>query len=170
MTTTVIATTKAPSRLSQFARSRWSWALLVVVAAVALSVGSVHQTAPDAAARSAYLDSIIKCPSCDDLSIAESDAGVAAALRAEVRQRVARGWSDERIERFVVAQYGPDEILSPSSDLPWLIPLLVGAVAVLAIGSALVRTRLRRRRRASAEEEALVEAAMRHLKEAPWAT
>jgi cytochrome c-type biogenesis protein CcmH len=172
MTTTSAAISKSPvvSRLSRLAVSRWAWALLVVVATVTLSLGSIHHQPADASSRAAYLDSIIKCPSCDDLSIAQSDAGVAAGLRHEVRQMIARGWSNDRIEQFVVSQYGSDEILTPSSDLAWLIPLIAGSLAFAAIGGALVRARLRRHRRASAEEEALVEAALRHLQETPWTT
>lgn len=167
MTASAISNT---SRLSRVVASRWAWALLFVVAVVALTFGSVHRPAPDATARVVYLDSIIKCPSCDNLSIAQSDAGVAVALRREVRQLVDRGWANARIEQFVVGQYGPDEILAPSSDLVWLIPIIVGGLAAVALGSGLLRARLQRRRRASAEEEALVEAALRHLRETPWAT
>ena len=116
------------------------------------------------------MDSIIKCPSCDDLSIAQSDAGVATALRREVRGLVDRGFSNQRIEQEVVEQYGSDEILAPSSDLAWLIPVVVVSLAVIAVLSGFARARLRRRKRASADEEELVAAAMRHLKETPWAT
>jgi cytochrome c-type biogenesis protein CcmH len=170
MTTTAITERPFPARLSHLAASRRVWALLVVLAAAALSFGSIHRQAPSATARAGYLDSIIKCPSCDDLSIAQSDAGVAAGLRREVRHLVSSGWSDDRIEKFVVAQYGADEILAPSSDLAWLIPLIVGSLAALAIGAAFGRARLRRHRGTSAEEEALVEAAMRHLQGTRWPT
>lgn len=170
MTTTAIPNGTSASRLSQIAQNRWTWALLFLVAVIALTIGSVHRPAPSNTARAAYLDSVIKCPSCQDLSIAQSDAGVATALRGEVRRLVARGWSNQRIERFVVAQYGSDEILAPSSDLAWLVPLVIGGMAAFGIGVGFVRSRLRRRRHASADEEELVQAAMRHLKETPWAT
>lgn len=170
MTSTAVSTSSARSPLVAVATSRWAWALLLVVAAIALSIGSVHRQAPSAAARAAYLDSIIKCPSCEDLSIAQSDAGVAVALRREVRGFVDRGWSNQRIETEVVGQYGSDEILAPSSDLAWLIPLVVLGLAAIVVVSGFARRRLLRRRRASTDEEELVEAAMRHLKEAPWAT
>lgn len=156
---------RAPGRIGGFAKSWWAWGLLVLIAAAALSLGSMHASAPSAQQRAAYLDSIIKCPSCDNLSIAQSDAGVAAALRREVRHLVGRGWSNERIESAVVAQYGSNEILAPSSDLVWVIPLVIGGLAASAIVFALGRSRVTRRKVASADEERLVEAAIRHLEE-----
>ncbi len=170
MTTRAIPNGPSVSTLSRIAQNRWAWAVLFLVAVTALTIGSVHRPPPSDAARAASLDSVIKCPSCQDLSIAQSDAGVATALRGEVRRLVDRGWSNQRIERFVVAQYGSDEILAPSSNFPWLVPLVIGGLAAFAVGIGLVRARLQRRRRASADEEELVEAAMRHLKETPWAT
>ncbi|MGA8295864.1 MAG: cytochrome c-type biogenesis protein CcmH [Acidimicrobiales bacterium] len=170
MTTAAISSPTRSTGFARLAASRWAWAILVIVAAAALSFGSVHSRSAGVSARTAYLDSVIKCPSCEDVSIAQSDAGVATALRAEVRRLVERGWSDQRIEEMVVAQYGAGEILAPSSDLAWLIPLVVGAFAAAAIGVGLLRSRKRRGARASAEEEELVAAAMRHLEENPWAT
>jgi cytochrome c-type biogenesis protein CcmH len=158
------------ARLSRLAVSRAGWALLALVAAAALSVGSIHSGTPSARQRASYLDSVIKCPSCEDLSIAQSDAGVALALRAEVRRLVGRGWSDQRIEQAVVAQYGPGEILTPSSELAWIIPLAVGGVAAIGVSYGLARARRRRRTRATDEEERLVQAAMRDLEDSPWAT
>lgn len=165
MTTLAIKQRPAKSVWTRPLASRSAWAALFLVAAIALTIGSVHHRPPDAAGRAAYLDSIIKCPSCDDLSIAQSDAGVAVALRREVREFVDRGWSNGRVEQFVVAQYGSNELLAPSSDLAWLIPLVVGALAVFAVAAALVRARLRRRKQPGAEDEEVVEAAMRHLRE-----
>ena len=63
-------------------RARWSSLLARLAGLVArwspsfaLGIGSVHpRRQPSTAARIAYLDSVIKCPSCIDLSIAQSDA------------------------------------------------------------------------------------------------
>lgn len=166
-----VATALAAStwaRLSRVAGSRIGWAVLLVVAATALALGSIHSGPQNARQRGAYLDSVIKCPSCEDLSIAQSDAGVAQALRSEVRRLVARGWSDQRIEQAVVAQYGADEILTPSSELPWVIPLAVGGAAAIGVAYGLARSLRRRRLRSTEDEERLVQAAMRHLEDSSW--
>jgi len=116
--------------------SRPAWVLVAVVAVVALAVGSVHSRGPTAATRIARLDSLIKCPSCVDLSIAQSDAPIAVALRADVAAWVHEGLSDSTIERLVVTRFGPQVLLVPTGSgadvLLWVVPiLLVGGGGVL---------------------------------------
>jgi cytochrome c-type biogenesis protein CcmH len=110
--------------------------LLAVVAVVALAIGSVHSPGPTAATRIARLDSLIKCPSCVDLSIAQSDAPIAVALRADVAAWVHEGRSDPTIEQLVVTRFGPQVLLVPTGSgadvLLWVVPiLLVGGGGVL---------------------------------------
>ena len=96
--------------------SRLGWLAVAVVAVVALGVGSVHPSQPGAAERISHLDSLIKCPSCVDLSIAQSDAAIAVGLRAEVAAWVHQGLSDSRIEQLVVARFGEQALLVPSGS------------------------------------------------------
>jgi cytochrome c-type biogenesis protein CcmH len=126
--------------------SRPAWVLVAVVAIIALAVGSVHPRGPSAATRIAQLDSVIKCPSCVDLSIAQSDAPIAVALRGDVAGWVHGGLSDARIEQLVVARFGEEVLLVPSGSgadvLLWVLPtVLVGG------GGALLGVYLWRRRR-----------------------
>jgi len=116
--------------------SRPAWLVAAVVAVVALGIGSVHPQAPSATARIAQLDSVIKCPSCIDLSIAQSDAPIAVALRVEVAAWVHAGLSDARIEQLVVARFGEQVLLVPTGSgvdvLLWVVPAsLVGGSGVL---------------------------------------
>jgi cytochrome c-type biogenesis protein CcmH len=126
--------------------SRPAWLLVVVVAAVALGVGSVHSGQTSSAARIAHLDSVIKCPSCIDLSIAQSDAPIAVGLRAEVAAWVHEGLSDTRIEQLVVARFGEQVLLVPSGSsadvLLWAVP-----VGVVGLAGVLLAMYLWRRRR-----------------------
>jgi cytochrome c-type biogenesis protein CcmH/NrfF len=85
--------------------SRASWALLGLVAVVLLVIGSINPPSSAASARIARLDSIIKCPACEDLSIAESDAPTSVTLRNEVATWVHAGWTDQRIEQVVMLLY-----------------------------------------------------------------
>ncbi len=138
----------------------WSWVLLAAVVATSLAVGSVHAAPETRAARISYLESVIKCPVCDNISIAQSDAQQAQDLRARVVQLVDAGSSDQAVERYVVAQFGTDELLRPTSPVIWLLPIVGGALAVAGLFVALLR---RRRMDASsvivAADEALVAAA-----------
>jgi len=129
--------------------SRVGWLIVAVVAVVALAVGSVHTSQPSAALRISHLDSLIKCPSCVDLSIAQSDAPIAVGLRAEVAAWVHQGLSDARIEQLVVARFGARVLLVPSGTgvdfLLWAAP-----ISVLGLSGVLLAGYLWRRRRLEA--------------------
>jgi len=127
--------------------SRLGWLTVAVVAVFALAVGSVHSNQPSSAARISHLDSLIKCPSCVDLSIAQSDAPIAVGLRAEVATWVHQGLSDARIEQLVVARFGEQALLVPSGTgtdlLLWAVPVsILGAAGVLLAGYLWRRRRL----------------------------
>ncbi len=130
----------------RFLASRPAWVLVAIVAVAALGIGSVHSAGPGSAARISYLDSIIKCPSCVDLSIGQSDAPVAVALRAEVAAWVHEGLSDARVEQLVVARFGERVLLVPTGSsadlLLWIVP-----IAVVGGGAVLLTVYLWRRRR-----------------------
>jgi cytochrome c-type biogenesis protein CcmH len=125
--------------------SRPAWVVVAVVAVVALAVGSVHPAQANSAARIAHLDSLIKCPSCVDLSIAQSDAPIAVGLRAEVAAWVHAGLSDARIEQLVVARFGEQVLLVPSGSgaevLLWAVPLTVFGLAAMLLGAYLWKRR-----------------------------
>jgi cytochrome c-type biogenesis protein CcmH len=107
---------------------------LGVVAVALLVIGSINPPSSSAAARVSRLDSIIKCPACEDLSIAQSDAPTSLTLRTEVAAWVHAGWSDQRIEQTVMDRYGPGGLLLPAASgvdtLLYAIPL--GAIAAAA--------------------------------------
>lgn len=140
---------------------RWSWALLVLVVAVALAIGSIHPAPATRSDRIAYLEGIIKCPVCEDVSIAQSNAQQALNLRAKVVQLVDAGASNARVEQYVVAQFGPDEILRPTSPVIWILPIAAGVVAAVLLGWVLLRHRgAPARLAAGAEDEEIVAAAL----------
>jgi cytochrome c-type biogenesis protein CcmH len=127
--------------------SRIAWALLLVITVVLLVIGSISPPVSSGAARISRLDSIIKCPACEDLSIAESDAPTSVTLRNEVAAWVHDGWSDQRIEQEVVARYGPAGLLLPSATgvdaALYFIPL--GAIGVAVVSMSWFLWRRQRR-------------------------
>jgi len=112
---------------------------LAVVAAVALAIGGglFRTSPPSAATRVAAIESVIRCPSCEDISVAQSSSSAAIAARQQVRAMVAAGRSDAQIERSFVARYGPTILLRPGTSglvgLVWLLPALAGAAALCAV-------------------------------------
>ena len=123
------------------------WSVLAVVLVVALVVGSgvLRSAPPSAAQRAAAIESVVRCPSCEDLSVATSSAPTALTVRATVRQLIAEGRTDQQVKDYLVARYGPAIVLEPPargwSLLVWLLPLLGGLVATGAVATVLVRRR-----------------------------
>lgn len=123
-------------------RSFWLWlACLVVV--VAVSVVLVPST-PTSAARVSHLETLVRCPSCEDLSVAVSNATSAIAVRHEIAHDVAAGRSDSQILTSLEDTYGSSILLSPSTSglgvVLWMVPVAVLVMAV-AIGVRLARRR-----------------------------
>jgi cytochrome c-type biogenesis protein CcmH len=129
-------------------------AALGVVVVVALVVGSSPGSSrPTTVQRAAALEAQIKCPSCEDLSVAQSSASSAITVRHEITQMMQAGQSDQQIENVLVARYGPTILLRPPTHgltlLVWVIPAVAGAGALTGLGMVFFRrssemTRLRR--------------------------
>lgn len=123
------------------------WIVLGVVLIVALVIGSgVLNSAPmTPAQRAVGIETGIKCPSCEDLSVANSSAQTAVVVRASVRQLIAEGKSDQQIQAYLVSRYGSAIVLVPPASgwslLVWVLPLGGSAVAVAVLVIVLVRRR-----------------------------
>src|ERR1700722_11367385 len=117
------------------------WTALAVVLVVALVVGSgvLSSSPPTAAQRATAIESSLRCPSCEDLSVAQSSASTAVTVRATVTQLIAEGRTDQQIESYLVDRYGSSIVLDPPargwSLLVWLLPLVGGLVALGALGA-----------------------------------
>ena len=126
---------------------RWlPWMLGLVVVVVALSIGASTQHGPlTAAQRAARIEKGVRCPTCRELSVAESDARAAQAIRTEILRRVKAGQNDATIRAFLVSRYGPDILLKPQGKgvaaLVWVLPVVVVLVAIAGLGTAFYRWR-----------------------------
>ena len=115
-------------------------ALPLAVLAVALVVGSgvFDSGAPSGASRAAGIEATVRCPSCTDISVAQSNASTAIAVRRQIQNMVAAGRSNAQIDQVLVSEYGETILLVPPDaggvPLIWLIPLVLGAGAVAGVG------------------------------------
>jgi cytochrome c-type biogenesis protein CcmH/NrfF len=115
-------------------------ALPVVVLLVALVIGSgaFDSSTPTAGQRAAAIEAGVRCPSCTDLSVAESNATTAIAVRHQIESMVAAGRSTAAIDQTLVSEYGQTILLSPPDaggvPLIWIIPLVLGAGALVGVG------------------------------------
>jgi cytochrome c-type biogenesis protein CcmH/NrfF len=115
-------------------------ALPLVVLTAALVIGSgVFDRAPQTPSqRAAAIESGVRCPSCTDLSVAESDASTAIAVRHQIESMVADGRSTTDIDQELVSEYGPAILLVPPDaggvPLIWIIPLVLGLGTLATVG------------------------------------
>ncbi len=136
------------------------WTVLGVVLVVALVVGTgvLHSSPPSAAQRAAAIDSVIRCPSCEDLSVASSSAPTAVTVRATVRQLIDEGRTDQQVEEYLIDRYGSAIVLEPPASgwslVVWVVPLAGGAIALAVLGVYLFRRRNVAGAAPSAEDDA----------------
>jgi formate-dependent nitrite reductase complex subunit NrfF len=118
----------------------WCLAFLCVLAIALVAAPSTASTQ----GRIAHLETLVKCPACDDLSVAQSNATSALAVRHDITRRVKEGQSDNKILTSLEATYGTSILLSPSTSglgsLLWLVPVLA-IVALVVAGVRIVRRR-----------------------------
>ena len=83
-------------------------AVPLVVLAVALVIGSgaFDSGSPTVVQRASAIESDVRCPSCTDLSVAQSNATTAIAVRHQIEGMVAHGRSTSAIDQALVAEYG----------------------------------------------------------------
>ena len=145
---------------------RWGpWIALGIVVAVAVAVVLWPSGSPSSAARAHDLEAELKCPECQGLSVADSQAPTSRAIRTDIQRRIARGQSDEQIRQAYVDRYGETILLTPQDSgvslLVWILPVVVLAMGATGIIFALRRNRDEPRLHATAADERLVERELR---------
>jgi cytochrome c-type biogenesis protein CcmH len=94
-------------------------------------------------ARTEDIASLLRCPVCQGLSVADSPATMAQNMRAEVRGLVAQGYTEDQVLAYFERSYGEFVRLRPQlRGVNWLVWL--GPLAGLLIGGAIVTLALRR--------------------------
>ena len=122
-------------------------ALLLIAASPALAEPppppDVPLENPMLEARAKAVMAELRCLTCQNQSIADSNAAQAQAMRMEVRDRIAAGEEPDAVRAFFVERYGDWVSFVPparnDTALLWAAPLLF-----LALGVALVARRFRR--------------------------
>lgn len=130
------------------------WVHLMFVALLLLSgLISVLSTAqthaqgtkpdPDLDRQTREIGADLRCPVCQNLSVADSPSPLAGEMRVIIRQKLEAGESRQDIMQYFVARYGEAVLLNPPQQgftlLIWL-----GAAVALAGGAGMLVLRLRR--------------------------
>ncbi len=121
--------------------------LVLLALAVSSQVFAVDITVlPDEALQQRYegLTHELRCMKCQNNSIADSPAGLAADLRREIKEMLLAGKTDDEIRAFMVQRYGNVILFTPplkgSSIWVWVLPGLA------AVGGVVIAIRVVRRR------------------------
>ncbi|AJJ58227.1 cytochrome c-type biogenesis protein CcmH [Yersinia pseudotuberculosis] len=86
----------------------------------------------------------LRCPKCQNNSIADSNATIAADMRAKVYELMQQGYSKQQIVDYMVARYGNFVTYEPPVTAATII-LWAGPLLFVLIGAAIVVLRARRR-------------------------
>lgn len=144
-------------------KSRVAWALMLLVAACALGIGTTRDSGPSTQAE--RIDAITKrlaCPTCDGESVYVSRASAAESIRNQVARDVAAGrLGDDEIIAAIADRFKAQVLLVPRAtgfdSLVWVVPVVVFVCAVAALAGAFRRWRNERPTEATADDEAMVE-------------
>lgn len=122
------------------------FAILLAVLSTPLWAVEPHEMLDDPVleARARDLSAELRCPVCQNESIDESNASLAAELRVVVRERLVAGDTDQEILDYLVARYGEFVLLRPNARGANLL-LWLSAPAMLLIGCGVGWSVIRRR-------------------------
>ncbi len=106
---------------------------------------------PELQARYEAITEEVRCLKCQNQTIKDSNAFLAADLRREIRRMIEEGMSDDEIYDFLVERYGEFALYRPRASgktlVVWIIPV------VFLLGGALLLGNIVRRRMAMPIED-----------------
>lgn len=119
-----------------------AWIVVLLLVLAATSVRAIDQEPPlqDPERQALYerLTHEVRCLVCQNQTVADSTAPLAADLRREIYAMVEEGRSEEDIKTFLLDRYGDFVLYKPrflySTALLWLAPGLLLLAGALAIG------------------------------------
>jgi len=101
---------------------------------------------PELDKRTDDIGALLRCPVCQGLSVADSPATMARNMKAEVREKLAKGYDQEQILAYFERSYGEFVRLEPPMrGVNWLV--WFGPVAGLLAGGAVIAWAMKRSRR-----------------------
>ena len=127
--------------------------VVVLVVALLLAVGALVVVAARGSAGPPTLQERVhdiaeglRCPVCQNLSVADSPSDLAQQMRDDIGLRLRQGQTEQQIDAFFMAKYGRWILLSPEAGgiglFAWFAPVLA-----VAAGAGLAWTIVRRKRR-----------------------
>ncbi|MGB4781799.1 cytochrome c-type biogenesis protein [Candidatus Methylomirabilis sp.] len=85
----------------------------------------------------------LRCPVCQNLSVADSPSEMATQMREVILEKLKNGETPEQIRGYFVSRYGEWILLAPTRKgfnwIAWLLPL-----GVILVGAGIIVLRIRR--------------------------
>jgi cytochrome c-type biogenesis protein CcmH len=110
---------------------------LAAVCVLALALAGVA-AASEEHPTAAELESELICPVCDS-TLDTSNAEIARRMKARIRERIEAGATKSEIKAEFVAEFGERVLATPPRSgfglLAWVLPLVAGGIALLAVGA-----------------------------------
>lgn len=99
--------------------------------------------------RTNQVGQLLRCPVCQGMAISDSPSEMAVNMKGQVRELLARGYTEEQILKYFELSYGQFVLLRPKMEgvtgMVWVLPVLA-----LVIGAAVVFFKLRKLERVPA--------------------
>ena len=119
--------------------NRW---LIAAVLFTAFGIASGKEAAPladdpELEARTMQVASELRCPVCQDETIAVSQAGVSVDLKNQIREQLRQGATEAQIKQYMVQRYGDFILYNPpvktTTWLLWFGPFLLMLAGLIVL-------------------------------------
>ena len=130
-------------------------ALLCALIVVALGMSPLAAAAASLEEQAQGLAAELRCPVCQNLSVADSPSEMANQMRDLIREKLRSGESPDQVRAYFVSRYGEWILLAPKRQgfnwVAWLLPFGAILAGACAIGWVVRRGTARGRSRHEAE-------------------
>ncbi|WLS80105.1 cytochrome c-type biogenesis protein CcmH [Erwinia pyri] len=119
-------------------------ALLISFAAVADNIDTYKFNSVEQEQQYRHLTESLRCPKCQNNSIADSNAMIASDMRLKVYELLQNGQTPDQVKQYMVARYGNFVTYEPPV-MPSTIILWAGPALFVIIGALVIILRSRKR-------------------------
>lgn len=118
--------------------------IILLILGIALSPFSVVQAleSEEFEARYRKLSNELRCPTCQGLSVKDSEAGFSNSIKEKIRELLKEGKSDTEVKAYFIKRYGEWILRAPSKKgfnlLLWVLP---GILIVFGLGWIMFRSK-----------------------------